>query len=165
MAIKSLDNIFKPERITFISQPGAVCTTVLDDPNVDAVLAIFVPQAVTDPTDTAIEVCKFAGSTSKSIIAAWAGGQSMHKGRQIFSNNDIAVFHTPEQAVRAFMTPVSYTRNLKILYETPKDIPVEFKLERKKLREKFEVEYFKRVGIEMHRCRNNRRQQTYDRNI
>jgi len=30
---------------------------VLDDPNVDAVLAIFVPQAITDPTETAIKVC------------------------------------------------------------------------------------------------------------
>jgi len=54
---------------------------------------------------------------------------------------------TPEQAVRAFMTLVSYSRNLKILYETPKDIPVEFKLDRKKLREKFEAEYFKNNSI------------------
>ena len=120
---------------------------VLDDPNVDAVLAIFVPQAVTDPTDTAIEVCKLADSTSKSIIASWAGGQSMQKGRQIFNNNDIAVFNTPEQAVRAFMTLVSYSRNLKILYETPKDIPLEFTLDRKKLRKKFEAEYFKNNRI------------------
>ena len=120
---------------------------VLDDSNVDAVLAIFVPQAVTDPTDTAIEVCKLANSTSKSIIAAWAGGQSMQKGRQIFNNNDIAVFNTPEQAVRAFMTLVNYSRNLKILYETPKDIPVELKLDRQKLRKKFEAEYFKNNRI------------------
>ncbi len=120
---------------------------VLDDPNVDAILAIFVPQAVTDPTVTATEVCKLADSTSKSIIAAWAGGQSMHQGRQIFNKKDIAVFRTPEQAVRAFMTLVSYSRNLKILYETPKDIPVEFKLDREKLREKFEAEYFKKNSI------------------
>jgi acetyltransferase len=120
---------------------------VLDDPNVDAVLVIFVPQAVTDPTDTAIEICKLADSTSKSIIAAWAGGQSMHKGRQIFIKKDIAVFHTPEQAVRAFMTLVSYSRNLQILYETPKDIPVEFTLDRNKLRKKFETEYFIKNNI------------------
>jgi len=120
---------------------------VLDDPNVDAVLAIFVPQAVTDPTDTAIEVCRLVDGTDKSIIAAWAGGQSMHKGRQIFIENDIAVFRTPEQAVRAFMTLVRYSRNLKILYETPKDIPVEIKLDRKKLREKFEAEYFNKNSI------------------
>jgi len=120
---------------------------ILDDPNVDAVLVIFVPQAVTDPTETAIEVCKLADNTSKSIIAVWAGGQSMHKGRQVFHDKNIAVFHTPEQAVRAFMTLVSYSRNLKILYETPKDIPVEFKLDRKKLREKFEAEYFKKNSI------------------
>lgn len=120
---------------------------VLDDPNVDAVLTIFVPQAVTDPADTAIEICKLANNTSKSIIAAWAGGQSMHKGRQIFNKNNIAVFRTPEQAVRAFMTLVSYSRNLKLLYETPKDVPVDFKLDRKKLREKFEVGYFKQNSI------------------
>ena len=120
---------------------------ILDDPNVDAVLAIFVPQAITDPTDTAIEVCKLAENTSKSIIAAWSGGQSMHRGRQIFNENDIAVFHTPEQAIRAFMTLVNYSRNLKILYETPKDIPVELTLDRKKLREEFEARYFKNNSI------------------
>jgi len=120
---------------------------VLDDPDVDAVLVIFVPQAVTDPADTAIEVCRLSDNTSKSIIAAWAGGQSMHRGRQIFIENDIAVFRTPEQAVRAFMTLVRYSRNLKILYETPKDIPVEFILDRKKLREKFETEYFNKNSI------------------
>lgn len=120
---------------------------VLNDPNVDAVLTIFVPQAITDPTDTAIEVCKLANSTHKSIIAAWAGGQSMYKGRQVFNEKDIAVFNTPEQAIRAFMTLVRYSRNLKLLYETPKDIPMEFMLDRKKLREKFEAEYFKNDNI------------------
>ncbi len=120
---------------------------VLDDPNVDAVLAIFVPQAITDPTETAIKVCKICETTNKSIIAAWSGGQSMHSGRQVFNEKDIAVFNTPEQAVRAFMTLVDYSRNLKILYETPKDIPVELTIDRKSLREKFEVEYFKNNSI------------------
>ena len=120
---------------------------VLDDANVDAVLVIFVPQAVTDPKDTASEVCKLAENTPKSIIAAWAGGQSMHEGRQIFIEKNIAVFRTPEQAIRAFMTLVSYSRNLKMLYETPKDIPVAFKLNRKKFRKKFETKYFKKSNI------------------
>jgi len=71
----------------------------------------------------------------------------MHSGRQVFNEKDIAVFNTPEQAVRAFMTLVDYSRNLKILYETPKDIPVELTIDRKSLREKFEVEYFKNNSI------------------
>ena len=47
-------------------------------------------------------------------------------------------YRTPEQAIRAFMTLVSYSRNLEILYETPKDVPVEFTVDRERLRSEFE---------------------------
>ena len=35
-------------RIAFLSQSGALCTAVLDDPNVDEVLVILTPQSMTD---------------------------------------------------------------------------------------------------------------------
>ncbi len=110
---------------------------VLEDPGVDAVLVILTPQAMTNPTATAKTIGQLAETTTKPILAAWLGGQSLHEGIHILNDNGISTYSTPERAIRAFMTLVSYSRNLESLYETPKDVPVEFTLDRKKLRATF----------------------------
>ena len=110
---------------------------VLEDKNVDAILVILTPQAMTNPEATAKEISALVGTTRKPILAAWLGGQSMHKADDILVEAGIASYRTPEQAIKAFMTLVAYSRNLKTLYETPKDIPVEFSVDREKMRQKF----------------------------
>ena len=110
---------------------------VLEDKNVDAILVILTPQAMTNPEATAKEISALVGTTRKPILAAWLGGQSMHKADDILVEAGIASYRTPEQAIKAFMTLVAYSRNLKTLYETPKDIPVEFSVNREKMRQKF----------------------------
>jgi len=120
---------------------------VLDDENVDAVLVILTPQAMTDPTATAQEVASLAEQTNKPIMAAWLGGMSMREGVQIFNKSGIAVYQTPEQAIRAFMTLARYSKNLDTLFETPKEVPVAFKLDREKLRTAFVKKNFKKDKI------------------
>lgn len=110
---------------------------VLEDKNVDAILVILTPQAMTNTEATAREVSALVSTTRKPILAAWLGGQSMHKADDILVEAGIASYRTPEQAIKAFMTLVAYSRNLKILYETPKDVPVEFSVDREKMRQKF----------------------------
>jgi acetyltransferase len=111
---------------------------VLEDTEVDAALVILTPQAMTNPSATAKKIAELAEKTRKPILAAWIGGTSMHEGRDILLQAGIPAYHTPEQAIGAFMTLVEYGRNLKALYETPKDIPVEFTLDREKFRQKFD---------------------------
>ena len=110
---------------------------VSQDLNVDAVLVILTPQAMTNPTATAREISKIKETTSKPILAAWLGGKSMEEGMKILTEAGIASYRTPEQAIRAFMTLVNYARNLESLYETPKDIPVEFERDWQKVRQEF----------------------------
>jgi acetyltransferase len=110
---------------------------VLDDKNVDAVLVILTPQAMTNPTATAKEISRISSEARKPILAAWLGGEKMREGTQILSDAGVPVYQTPEQAVRSFMTLVAYSRNLQSLYETPRDIPVEFSLDRNVLRQEF----------------------------
>jgi acetyltransferase len=110
---------------------------VLQDKGVDAVLVILTPQAMTNPTATAKEITKISADTKKPILAAWLGGERMREGMQILSDSGVPVYQTPEQAVRSFMTLVSYSRNLSSLYETPREIPVEFPIDRSKLRNDF----------------------------
>ncbi|RPI97192.1 MAG: hypothetical protein EHM31_13930, partial [Candidatus Aminicenantes bacterium] len=110
---------------------------VLQDPGVDALLVIITPQAMTNPTAVAREICAQAGATPKPVLAAWLGGAAMREGTNLLNEAGIPTYPTPEQAVKAFMTLVSYARNLEILYETPKDIPVDFPVDRKELRARF----------------------------
>lgn len=110
---------------------------VLEDAGVDAVLVILTPQAMTNPDATAREISLLAAATAKPILAAWLGGKSMHNADDILVEAGIPSFRTPEQAIRAFMTLVAYSRNLKLLYETPRDIPVEFTVDRNRLKKEF----------------------------
>jgi acetyltransferase len=112
-------------------------TFVLEDAEVDAVLVILTPQAMTNPGATAKAIGELSASTQKPILTAWLGGMAMKESIKIFNDHNIPTYKTPEQAVRAFMTLVDYAKNLEALYETPLDIPVEFSLDRDKFRAKF----------------------------
>lgn len=120
---------------------------VLEDPEVNAVLVILTPQAMTAPTETARAIVKLTENTVKPIMAAWLGGTSMKEGISILNNAGIAAYETPEQAIRAFMTLVNYSRNLNSLFETPKEIPVTFTYDRDKLRDKFVKKIFPKSKI------------------
>jgi acetyltransferase len=120
---------------------------VLQDPNVDAILVILTPQAMTQPTQTATAIAKLADNSTKPILAAWLGGESMRDGSQIFNRAGIAAYDTPEQAIRAFMTLSGYSKNLEMLFETPKEVPLSFSYDREELRKKYLEEIFPRSRI------------------
>lgn len=111
---------------------------VLDDPGVDAVLIILTPQSMTNPTTTAKAIAELSAEIKKPILAAWMGGEQMEDGIRELNEAGVPTYLTPEQGVRAFMTLVAYSRNLQALYETPKEIPVQFPQGRQKLREEFQ---------------------------
>ena len=120
---------------------------VLQDKNVDAVLVLLTPQAMTAPTETAEAIVAIAANTSKSIMAGWLGGASMREGIQVFNNAGISSYPTPEQAIRAFMTLSNYSQNQEMLYETPKEIPVSFNYDRAEVKEKYLKEIFPKAKI------------------
>jgi acetyltransferase len=110
---------------------------VTKDKGVDAVLVILTPQGMTNPTLTAKAVGDLAAGTTKPLLAAWIGGHTMREGARLLTDAGVAAYNTPEQAVRAFMTLTHYARNLEALYETPKDVPVEFTVDRERMRVRF----------------------------
>jgi acetyltransferase len=110
---------------------------VLLDDQVDAVLLILTPQAMTDPTATAAKVAEAAVRATKPLLASWIGGRRIQEGDQILTAAGIPTYPTPEGAVNAFMHLVSYARNLEFLYETPRDIPVAMSLDLAGLRRKY----------------------------
>ncbi len=120
---------------------------VLEDKNVDAVLVLLTPQAMTAPTETAEAISQLASNTTKSIMAGWLGGASMREGIQLFNKAGISSYTTPEQAIRAFMTLSNYSENQEMLYETPREVPVSFQYDRKELRKKYLTEIFPKAKI------------------
>lgn len=120
---------------------------ILEDENVDAVLVLLTPQAMTAPTETAIAISQLAAKTTKSIMAGWLGGASMREGIQVFNQAGISSFTAPEQAIRAFMTLSNYSENQALLYETPKEVPVSFQYDRFELRKKYLKDIFPKAKI------------------
>ena len=99
------------------------CEIVLADPDVDAVLVILTPQAMTDATGTARAVASGVGRGQKPVLAAWMGGHSVAEGMQRAGpGRHPHLRHAAKRPVRAFMHLVSYARNLEILHETPREI-------------------------------------------
>ncbi|MCF8369216.1 MAG: GNAT family N-acetyltransferase [Bacteroidales bacterium] len=120
---------------------------VLKDPNVDAVLAILTPQAMTNPTATAKAIVQLADTSTKPILAAWLGGSSMREGQMIFNKAGMAAYETPGQAIRAIMTLSRYSKNLELLFETPKEVPLSFSYNRDDLRKKYIEKIFPKSSI------------------
>jgi acetyltransferase len=98
----------------------------LKDPNVDTVLAILSPQAMTNPTETARMVSDLELPYGKAMMATWMGGKLMAEGVELLQRAGIATFATPEQAIHGMMELASYSRTRDVLYETPKAIVPDF---------------------------------------
>jgi acetyltransferase len=109
---------------------------VAADPNVDVLLAILTPQAMTDPTETARAVLQVAQATHKPLVASWMGGPSVRAGADLFEAAGIPTADTPDEAIQALMHLIHYTRGQRMLYETPRELPLSFPAERHQLRDK-----------------------------
>jgi acetyltransferase len=94
------------------------------DPGVDAILATLTPQAMTDPTATATGVASVAARVHKPILASWMGGRMVREGIAVLNAAGVPTADTPDDAVSAFTNLVRYGRNLELLYETPREVPL-----------------------------------------
>jgi len=110
---------------------------VHQDRNVDAILMIFASHPLADFRDVAEAVVGVAQQARKPVFAAWMGGTEARKTIRYLNHAGVPAHSTPEQAVRAFMHLVSYAHNLESLYETPREMPIRFTLNRHKLARHF----------------------------
>jgi acetyltransferase len=99
----------------------------LIDSNIDGILLVLTPQAMTDAASIAKEVVNISKESRKTILASWMGSREVMAGMKVLENGGIPNFKTPEDAVRTFMNMFNYSKNLELLYETPATIPHAFK--------------------------------------
>ncbi|MDR4498398.1 MAG: bifunctional acetate--CoA ligase family protein/GNAT family N-acetyltransferase [Candidatus Scalindua sp.] len=97
----------------------------LHDSGVDGVLIIYTPQGATEPQELAETVVEISRNAWKPILTAWIGGEDIQKARKNLLQNGIPTYETPEDAVKTYLYMYSYFRNLKLLYETPVELPTD----------------------------------------
>jgi acetyltransferase len=110
---------------------------VLSDDNVDAAIGLFAPQAMCDPTDVANALLAVEKDFAKPILTCWMGGKLMQTAIKLFNKAGMPTYSAPEQAIRAFCYLDAYVQNRKLLYETPKEVEIEFELDTQERRELF----------------------------
>lgn len=98
----------------------------MNDEDVDAALIILTPQAMTDPTTVAKEIVAISKNKNKPIFACWMGGNTVAEGRTTLEQGSVPVYRSPEDAIACFMSVYNYSKNLKLLHETPSTIPHAF---------------------------------------
>ncbi|MBI5435600.1 MAG: bifunctional acetate--CoA ligase family protein/GNAT family N-acetyltransferase [Nitrosomonadales bacterium] len=91
----------------------------LEDPNVDGVLTILTPQAMTRPLDAAQAVIALTGQYKKPLLTCWMGESQVAEARAAFARARQPTFRTPEPAVEVFSHLSDYYRNQKLLMQVP----------------------------------------------
>ncbi|EIJ34742.1 bifunctional acetate--CoA ligase family protein/GNAT family N-acetyltransferase [Thiothrix nivea] len=110
-----------PERYT------AALKICMQEENLDGVLVMLSPQAMTDPAGVAqavAEVCKETKNRKhcKPILTCWMGEEQVATGRKILADAGVPHFRTPETAVEAFAYLTQYRSNQKLLMQVPPSV-------------------------------------------
>jgi acetyltransferase len=103
-------------------QFAAAVRIVLEDPGVDALLAILTPYALTDPSKVASELVAMAGRQRKPVFACWMGGEAVASSRDIFAANKVPSYSAPETAVDAIAALALYSSNQEQLLQVPEPL-------------------------------------------
>jgi len=108
--------------------------TVISDPNVDAVLVVLTPQAMTEIEATAEAVGIVANKTDKPILACFMGEKQVRAGIEILQSNKVPNYPFPERAAQAFRSMAEYHK----IRSRPEPEYVEFDVDRQAVKAVFE---------------------------
>ena len=87
---------------------SAAMELIAADPNVDGMLCIVTPQAMTEIVETANAVGKLSQRTDKPILAAFMGEERAKAGEDVLASYNVPNYKFPEQAARAFAAMRDY---------------------------------------------------------
>ncbi|HNT44318.1 MAG TPA: GNAT family N-acetyltransferase, partial [Syntrophorhabdaceae bacterium] len=79
-------------------------------------------RAEVEPVELSEALCDLSRRSKKPLIAVWMAGVVAEKGRDLLIENNIPVYRTPEEAVKAYLYMHQYRKNIEMLYEIPEDI-------------------------------------------
>jgi acetyltransferase len=91
----------------------------LQDEQVDGLLAIVTPFALTDADAFAAALIEAAHAQRKPVFTCWMGGEAVTTARQRFAESRIPTFPTPEAAVDAIAALTLFAANQEQLLQVP----------------------------------------------
>lgn len=100
-------------------QFAAAAQLCLQDPQVDALLAILTPYALTDAGGFAAALIETARAQRKPVFTCWMGGEAVTAARQRFAESHMPTFPTPEAAVDAIAALALFAANQEQLLQVP----------------------------------------------
>ncbi len=113
-----------------------VLGVMMEAPEIQALLIIFVPQALTPGAEVARALVKRLGAgPHPPILAVWMGGKSAQEPRQILNQAGIPTYDTPERGAKAFVHLRRYSRELELLGEVPPRLEKTLRFERSQAKE------------------------------
>ena len=86
-----------------------VIEKVVEDPNVDTVLIILTPQAMTEIEKTAEVITEISNRTDKPIVTSFMGGKRIENSLKIMCQRKVPNYSFPERAVSAIEAMYKYT--------------------------------------------------------
>jgi len=98
---------------------GAAVELCLADPNVDGVIALLAPLAMTNSTAVAQRLVEVAKKSRKPVLACWMGAGQVAEAVALFAQNRLPHFDSPEQVVEAMSFLARHHRNQKLLMQYP----------------------------------------------
>jgi acetyltransferase len=96
----------------------------LRERNADGILVIYTPQDTMRPENFANVLLEILKNPPKPVIVCFFGGERKEIKDSLVKNN-IPTYDTPEEAVRTYLYMHKYERNLRSLYETPRDLSLD----------------------------------------
>ena len=100
---------------------------LLEAPEIDAILALNCPTAITSSAEAAQAVVDSLGGRRRCVLTSWVGEQTARQARQILSAAGLSTYDTPERAVEGFMHIVRYRRAQSMLMQTPPSVAEQFR--------------------------------------
>lgn len=107
------------------SRYGAALEALLADDNVDGVLCLLSPLAMSHPTEVANRVVELTRKADKPVLTCWLGDDACLEARELFRQARIPSLRTPESAVDLFSHISSYYRNQQLLSQVPSPLESE----------------------------------------
>lgn len=96
----------------------AVSACLADD-NVDGVLVMLSPQAMTDPDACARAVIDAQAGQKKPLLACWMGQNLIASADKMFAHHHVPCFSNPESSVEAFACLARFHDNQQLLMQVP----------------------------------------------
>ena len=101
---------------------GYALETLLSDKNVDGIILLTSPQAMTAVDEIATIVADKAKSSEKPILCSFVGGTMIAEGERILNSRQIPNYSFPERAVASMRTLCSYSEIREQTYNPPQSI-------------------------------------------